>query len=46
MVALSVFIMATLRIVFEKKKKKLLDEKGPFGGNVFEHQARCSKYRF
>ena len=35
MVALSVFIMATLEIVFGQKN--LLDTKGPFGGgNVFK----------
>ena len=32
MVALLVFIMATLDIVFGRKKEKLLDAKGPFGG--------------
>ena len=34
--ALLVFIMATL----EKEKEKLLDKKGPFGGNVFKTLAR------
>ena len=33
--------MASLKIVFgRKKKKKLLDAKGPFGGNVFKYPAR------
>ena len=35
MVALLVLIMATLEIVFFAEKK-LLDGKGPFGGNVFK----------
>ena len=30
------FIMATLEIVFGRKKK-LLDAKGPFGGDVFKN---------
>ena len=34
-VALSVFIMATLEIAFDRKK--LLDAKGPFGDNVFKN---------
>ena len=36
MVALLVFIMATLKIVFARKKK-LFDAKGLFGGNVFKN---------
>ena len=36
MVALLVFIMATLKIVFSRKKK-LFDAKGLFGGNVFKN---------
>ena len=42
MVALLVFIIATLEIVFGRKK--LLDAKGPFGDNVFKNPARymCS----
>ena len=35
MVALLVFIIATLEFLAEKKK--LLDAKGPFGGNVFRY---------
>ena len=38
-VALLVFIMATLELLFWPKKK-LLDAKGPFGGNVFKNPAR------
>ena len=38
MVALLVFIIATLEIVFGRKK--LLDAKGPFGDNVFKVPAR------
>ena len=38
MVALLVLIMATLEIVFGRKK--LLDAKGPFGDNVFKNPAR------
>ena len=38
MVALLVFIIATLEIVFGRKK--LLDAKGPFGDNVFKNLAR------
>ena len=38
MIALLVFVMATLEIVFGRKK--LLDAKGPFGGNVFKNPAR------
>ena len=34
------FLMATLKIVFGREKKKLLDAKGPFGGNVFKYPAR------
>ena len=41
MVALLGFILATLEIVFDKKKKKekkrLLDGRGLFGGNVFKN---------
>ena len=36
MVALLVFIMATLKIVFSRKKKPF-DAKGLFGGNVFKN---------
>ena len=36
-VALLVFIMTT----FGRKKKNLLDAKGPFGDNVFSYPARC-----
>ena len=36
MVALLVFIMATLKIVFGRKKK-LLDAKCPFGGIIFKN---------
>ena len=39
MVALLVFIMATLEIVFGRKK--LLDEKGPFGDKFFKNPAGC-----
>ena len=38
MIAPLVFVMATLEIVFGRKK--LLDAKGPFGGNVFKNPAR------
>ena len=38
MVALLVFIIATLEIVFGWKK--LLDAKGPFGDNVIKNPAR------
>ena len=38
MVALLVFIIATLEIVFGRKK--LLDAKGPFGDDVFKNPAR------
>ena len=38
MVALLVFIIATLAIVFGTKK--LLDAKGPSGDNVFKNPAR------
>ena len=38
MVAFIVFIMATLEVVFGRKK--LLDGKGPFGDNVFKNPAR------
>ena len=38
MVTLLVFIIATLEIVFGRKK--LLDAKGPFGDNVFKNPAR------
>ena len=38
MVALSVFLIATLEIGFGRKK--LLDVKGPFGDNVFKNPAR------
>ena len=43
MLALLVFIIATLEIVFGQNKK-LLDGKGPFGDNVFKNPARytCS----
>ena len=41
MVALLVFIMATLEIVFGRKI--LLDAKGLFGGNVFKNPARYKK---
>ena len=36
-VALSVFVIATLEIVFDRKKK-LLDAKGPFSDNVFKNR--------
>ena len=39
MAAPLIFIMATLEIVFGRKKK-LLDAKGPFGGDVFKNPAR------
>ena len=39
-VALLVFIMRSLEIVFGRKK--LLDAKGPFGSNVFKNQATNS----
>ena len=39
MVALLVFIMATLEIVFGRQK--LFDAKGPFGDNVIKNPARC-----
>ena len=38
MVALLVFIMTTLEIVFGRKR--LLDAKDPFGDNVFKNPAR------
>ena len=38
MAALLVFIIATLVIVFGRKK--LLDAEGPFGDNVFKNPAR------
>ena len=38
MVALLVFIIATLEIVFGRKK--LLDDKSSFGGNVIKNPAR------
>ena len=44
MVALLVFIMATLEIVFGRKK--LLDAKDPFGDNVFKNLARYILYFF
>ena len=40
--ALLVFIMATLTIVFGRKK--LLDPNGPFGGNLFKSPARYFIY--
>ena len=42
MVALLVFIMATLTIVFGRKK--LLDPNDPFGGNLFKSPARYIFY--
>ena len=39
MVALLVFIIATLKMVFGEKKKKVLNEKGPFGDNVIKNPA-------
>ena len=36
MVALSGYILATLEIIFDKKKR-LLDGRGQFGGNVFKN---------
>ena len=39
MVALLVFIIATSRVIFGRKK--LLDSKGPFGDNVLKNPARC-----
>jgi len=41
MVALLVFIMATLEIGFSRKK--LLDANGPFGGNVIKNPARYTQ---
>ena len=41
MVALLVFIMATLEIALVKKT--LLDGKGPFGGNVSKNDCRRTK---
>ena len=41
MVALLVFIMATLTIVFGRKK--LLDPNGPFGGNIIKNPARYTQ---
>ena len=38
MVALLVFIIATLEIIFGRKK--LFDTKGPFGDNVIKNPAR------
>ena len=38
MVAISVFIISTLEIVFGRKK--LLDAKGPFGDNFIKNLAR------
>ena len=38
MVALLVFIMATLEMLFSRKI--LLDAKGPFGGNLVKNPAR------
>ena len=38
-VALLVFIIATLEIVFGRKK--LFDAKGPLGDNVIKNPARC-----
>ena len=43
MAALLVFIMATLEIVFGRKK--LLDAKSPFGGNVMKNPARHTAVR-
>ena len=45
MAALFVFIIATLELVFGKKKKKtgekrMFDAKGPFGDKVFKNPAR------
>ena len=37
MVVLLVFVIATLEIVFDRKKK-LLDAKGPFSDNVFKNR--------
>ena len=42
MVALLVFIMATLTIVFGREK--LLDPNGPFGGDLFKSPARYFIY--
>ena len=42
MFALLVFIIATLTIVFGRKK--LLDPNGPFGGNLFKSPARYFIY--
>ena len=39
MVLLVVFIMATLEIVFGRKK--VFDPKGPFGEKVIKNPARC-----
>ena len=38
MAAPLIFIMATLEVF--GRKKKLLDAKGPFGGDVFKNPAR------
>ena len=39
MVALLVFIMATLEFL---AANKMLDGRGPFGGNVLKNPARCT----
>ena len=39
MVALLVFIMATLALL---AANKMLDGRGPFGGNVLKNPARCT----
>ena len=41
MVALLVFIIATLEMVFGRKK--LLDAQGPFGDNVIKNPARYTQ---
>ena len=43
MVALLVFVRAALVIVFGRKK--LLNAKGLFGGNVFKNPARCTRVK-
>ena len=40
MIALLVFIMATLEIFWPKKKKNCRTQKGPFGGNGLKNQVQ------
>ena len=44
MVTLLVFIMAFFGGSFWPEKKKLLDTKGPFDGNVFKNLSRYTVY--